>query len=134
VFLGIVAGYCLTKSNSEYAYVFEIIFYRLIFIAAFLYLMALISNLTFVKEVKIEFEIFNKPPKNMPFVVLLRKYRFLLLFLAALSYSLAVTFFLNYVILGNVLIIISVFCSGMYLYHFYFYVKNYIGKKDDRNL
>jgi len=94
---------------QDYLYILEFVLARLILVLLVLMLFQILLNLPITRDFHEELQIFNSDPKNMPFVVLLRKYHFQLFLLGYLNFSLATTYFVENFMVSYVLGIVA-FC------------------------
>jgi len=114
----------------EYLYILEFILTRLVLIFLLLMVLQILLNLPIAKDFQKELQIFNKDPKDKPFIVLLRRYHFQLFLLSYISFSLATTYFVENFMLSYVLGIIAFISVILYLVQFVVYTKNYLQQQN----
>jgi hypothetical protein len=120
----------------EYIYIIDFLTWRLFFVSCILMLLQSLSNLSFVKDFRQEMLIFDQGPANKSFFLSqLRKYHFSLLLSVYLLYSLAVTYFVNDLLISNLLGLIAFINLILYLVQFVVYTKEYVTKsfKSDKS-
>lgn len=113
----------------DYFYIIDFLCWRLFFILCILVLLQGFLNLSFIKDLKEEMDIFNEgPPNKSSFMANLRKYHFSLLISGYLSYSLAVTIFVEDPFVSNLLGIVALINLTLYLVQSVVYINEYIKK------
>jgi hypothetical protein len=111
---------------QDYLYILEFVLARLILVLLVLMLFQILLNLPITRDFHEELQIFNSDPKNMPFVVLLRKYHFQLFLLGYINFSLATTYFVENFMVSYVLGIVAFVSVVLYLIQFVVYMQQYL--------
>jgi hypothetical protein len=129
--------FTLSNIFVEYLYILDFINWRLFFILCILVLLQSLLTSSFVKDLQQEMSIFNEGPANKSsFLAHLRKYHFSLLLSAYLSYSLAVTYFVEEPLISDLLGLLAFINLILYLVQFVVYTNEYVKKsfKSNKNV
>jgi hypothetical protein len=111
---------------TSYLHLLDFVRVKLFSLLILLIIIQVLVDLPVSKEFQEELNMYNKPFKNRPYLVLVRRYHFQICMFVYFAYILSTTYFVENMMLSYFLGMAAFLASGLYLFQFVVYTRRYI--------